>query len=347
MDFTLSEEQALLGRSVDQFVAREMARPGGDVWPAFAELGWLRIGLPEEADGIGGGVETMLVCGGLGRALVTAPFVPAVVLGAGLLARLGRVELASGVAAGRLKVAVALSEPPDGFAPSRPAASAARRGAGFVLHGRKSTVLGAPEADLLLVPAMLDGRVAVFLLRPAAPGLTMLPARLADGRGVADLVLDGAEAELLAADAADALDHIADLAVAATCADAVGAMGAAVRITVEYLKTRRQFGAPLASLQVLQHRVVDMRMELEHAASLTEAAAMACDGDPAQRTRLVSAAKARVAKAARFVGEQAVQLHGGMGMTAEHVIGRYYKRLLGDEMLFGDRFFHLDRLAAA
>ncbi len=348
MDFTLSEEQALLARSVDQFAGRALARPGPGVWQALAEMGWLAIGLPEEVDGIGGAVETMLVCAGLGRALVTEAFLPTVVLGAGLLARLGRMELLPQVVTGGLKLAVALSEPPDGFDPLRPATTAGRRGSGYALHGRKSTVLAAPEADLLLAPALLDGAVAVFLLRPATAGLTMRPGRLADGRGAADLILDGAEAELLGTDAATALGQVADLAVAATCADAVGAMREAVRITINHLKTRRQFGAPLASLQVLQHRVVDMCMELEHATSLTEVAAMACDGDdPAQRTRFVSAAKARVAKAARFIGEQAIQLHGGIGMTAEHVIGRYYKRLLADEMLFGDRMFHLDRLVAA
>ena len=211
-------------------------------------------------------------------------------------------------------------------------------------------VLGAPEADVLLVPAAFEGSLGVFVVRPASEGLTLHPCRLADGRLAANLVLDQANADdLLGGGPADpsAIEHVADRAIVAICADAVGAMQEAIRLTVEYLKTRRQFGAALSSFQVLQHRVVDMQMELEHATSLMQVATMACDhADPLQRTRLVSAAKARTAKAARFVGEQSIQLHGGIGMTEEHPIGRYYKRLIADEKLFGDRDFHLDRLAS-
>lgn len=362
MDFALTDEQKLLERSVDQVAMRELSRmqgagvaDGAEAWAGCAALGWLAVSLPEACGGIGGAVETMLVMRGFGRALMTAPFLPTVVLGAGLVARLGtpnQIAMLARVIEGGLKLAVAFSEPPDGFDPLHCATTAARGPGGFVLTGRKGTVLGAPEADLLLVPAAMDGGgIGVFLVPPAHPGLAMRPVRLADGRAAADLALDAAAVDassLLGGSAADpgVLDLVADLAAAAACADAVGAMQEAVRLTIDYLETRKQFSAALSSFQALRHRVVDMRMETEHATSLTEVAAMACDGDdPARRRRLVSAAKARVGKAARFVGEQAVQLHGGIGMTAEHSIGRYHKRLLADDLLFGDRSYHLDRLA--
>jgi alkylation response protein AidB-like acyl-CoA dehydrogenase len=359
MDFSLSEDQSLFAHTVGQLVARELSRsePGRDAWAEMAELGWLAVGFGEEAGGYGGAVEAMLVAGGLGRALLPAPFLSTVVLGAGLLARVGTPEqkaLLPRIVAGELKLAMPLSEAPDGFDPLRATSRAEPCEAGFVLNGRKNTALGGADADLLLAPVSLGAAgLGVFLLRPVSPGLRVLRGHLPDGRDVADLVLDDVnvrEDSLLGGGPVPVavLEHVVDMATTATCADAVGAMGEALRLTIDYLKTRRQFGTPLASFQALQHRIVDMRMELDHATSLTEVAAMACDGrDPVRRARLVSAAKARVAKAARFIGEQSIQLHGGIGMTAEHAIGRYFKRLLSDEMLFGDRSFHLDRLAEA
>lgn len=356
MDFNPSEEQALLRDSVAGFLRDGPTSPQ-HAWNGMAGLGWLGISLPEEAGGIGGAIEAAIVAEGLGRSLSPAPFLSSTVLGGYLVAAAGtdeqRARLLPALTEGRLRLAVACAEPGDRLLPDGVETVASRHGAGYRMTGHKDLVPDAPEAGLLVVPARLpDGGTGLFLLPPNAPGLAMRAGRLLDGRGFADLVLEGAGAgqdALLGGGAAPAavLEAAFDRAAAALCADAVGAMREAVRITADYLKTRRQFGTALSTFQALRHRIADMHMEAEHAASLALAAAMACDaGDPLDRARLVSAAKARAGKAGRFVGEAAIQLHGGIGMTEEHAIGRYHNRLLVADALLGSRAWHLHRLAA-
>ncbi|WP_424138313.1 acyl-CoA dehydrogenase family protein [Roseomonas chloroacetimidivorans] len=356
MDFNPSEEQALLRDSVAGFL-RDAPASVQDAWDGMAGLGWLGISLPEEAGGIGGAVEAAIVAEGLGRSLSPAPFLSSTVFGGHLVAAAGtdeqRARLLPALLEGRLRLAVAWAEPGDRLLPDGAETAASRQGAGYRITGRKDLVPDAADAGLLVVPARLpDGGTGLFLLPPDMPGLALRAGRLLDGRGFADLVLEEVETgpeTLLGGGAAPAavLEDTFDRATAALCADAVGAMREAVRTTAEYLKTRRQFGTALSTFQALRHRIADMHMEAEHAASLALAAAMACDaGDPLSRTRLVSAAKARTGKAGRFVGEAAIQLHGGIGMTEEHAIGRFHKRLLVADALLGSRAWHLDRLAA-
>lgn len=364
MDFEPTPEQAMLADSVDRLVQRTLARPRGDVpdtvalWRRFAELGWLGIGIPEDEGGVGGGaIETMMVAQGIGRGLLAVPHLSSVVLGAGLLRRLGTAEQRRrwlpGVAAGDVRLAVAIAEPGRRGDPLAFGTTAIGTAAGIVLSGRKSLVLDAEGADLILVAARRDnGASGVFLVERGVACATLGPCRTADGRPAADLLLDDVtlDRSTLLGDGADATPALAatiDHALAALAAEAVGAMEECVHLTGAYLGTRRQFGAPLASFQVLRHRYADMQIELEHARSLATVAAMALAEGADEAHRLAAMAKACIGQAGRFIGESCIQLHGGMGMTADYAAGAYYKRLIMTDLLLGNRDAQLRRLAAS
>lgn len=369
MDFNLSKEQELLRDGLAKFLAsrydleksRSAAKTGAgwqpDIWRGFAdELGILGATLPEDVGGIGGGpVELMVITEALGQALVVEPYVDTVVVCGGLLRRAGGAMATSvleSVVTGTAIVALAASEAETGEHWRDAATTAERDGDGWVLRGRKIMAMTAPLATHLLVTATTAQGLSLFLVDVSAQpaGLSLTGYRTVDDRRAADIVFDGlrlpADA-LLGPDgqAWPSLQQARDEGAAAICSEAVGCMRKVLTDTVEYCKQRRQFGVPIGSFQVLQHRMVDMHIEVEQASAAVLLAALHLEDDPAVRTRSVSAAKATVGRAARFVGQQAVQLHGGMGMTEELAIGHYFKRLTAMQFEYGSTDHHISRYA--
>ena len=375
MDFSFNEEQRLLRDTVAGFLrdrydaeARRAAvaseagwRP--EVWRAFAEeLGILGAALPEEVGGLGGGpVETLIIMEELGRALVLEPFLETMVVGAGLLRRTGDAAIIERVIAGEAVLALAHAEPDSGEDPARVATRARRDGAGWVLDGHKAVVVAAPWATHLLVSARTGGAedeangVSLFLVEKGARGLTTQDYPTVDGRRASEVRLDdvavpgeallGGEGEALAL-----LAPVMDEAAAALCAEALGVLRVLHKSTLEYAKQRRQFGRPIGDFQVLQHRMVDMFMALELAISATYMATLKLDAADDERARAVSAAKVQVARACRFIGQNAVQIHGGIGMTDELALSHYFKRATMMEGEYGSLEHHLrrfQRLSAA
>ena len=370
MDFELSEEQRLLGDMVGGYVAdrygfEARAKAMGEacgfsrqVWADFAELGLLGLPFAEEDGGFGGGgVEMMIVMEALGRGLVVEPYLATVVLAGGLLRRLAspnqRAERIAGVVAGARIMALAHQEPQGPRHTTEALRTrAVRRTGGWVLTGTKTAVIAGAAADELIVSARAPEGVSLFLVDPALPGVSVARRDGFDGVALADVVLDEValhEDALLGAagEGASALARVFEEANAALCAEAVGAMADMLDATTEYLKTRTQFGAPIGSFPALQHRAVEMLMQTELARSMAVLAALSLERGPEERWRNVAAAKAKVAQAARYVGQQAVQLHGAIGLTAEYKVGHGFKRLTTIELLFGDADHHLDALAEA
>jgi alkylation response protein AidB-like acyl-CoA dehydrogenase len=370
MIFDPSESQRLLAdaaarylREAYPFAERRRLVDSGESpsrhWRAFAELGWLALPFPEELSGLGGtAADTMVLAEAFGRALVIEPYLATVLLGGRLLATLGtpaQRALVARIGAGELQLAVAWSEPDSGGDCREVATVARARDGGQVLSGRKILALNAEAADFLVVSARTSGGqrdrdgVSLFLVRRGTPGLAIRGYRTLDGFRAADVVLDevavGADALLGAPGAgAVALERAIEHAIAALLAEAVGCMDAAHAMTVEYAKTRVQFGRPLAELQVVRHRLADMFMALEEGRSMAwHATGALAWRDDAARARAVSAAKVAVAERGRFVGQQAIQLHGAIGLTDEYAVGHYYKRLEAIAALFGDADFHLAR----
>lgn len=376
MDFNLSKEQELLRGGLGRFLAtryeleksRTAAKVGAgwqpEIWRGFAdELGILGATLPESVGGMGGGpVELMVIAEELGRALVIEPFIDTVVVAGGLLQRAGGAAaeaVLERIASGTAVVAVAATEPESGDQWAGVSTSAVRDGDGWVLNGAKTVVVSAPLATHLLVTARTSGKagdsqgIALFLAEfdaadPPA-GVAVHSYRTIDDRRAADLVLQDlllpADA-LLADDAWPSLEQARDEGATVVCAEAVGAMRKVLADTVEYCKQRQQFGQPIGSFQVLQHRMVDMYMEVEQAVSAVYLAVLKLQAEPQIRAKAVSAAKATVGRAARFIGQNAVQLHGGMGMTEELAIGHYFKRLTALQYEFGSTDHHRTRYAA-
>ena len=377
MDFGLSKEQELLRDSVTKFLAgrydlaqsRKVATTGEgwqpEVWRAFAEdLGILGATLPEEVGGMGGGpVELMVVSEALGHALVIEPYVDTVVLGGGLLGRAGVDRARSvleAIAAGEAVTAFAATEPTSGYVFHDVSTTARREGDEWVVDGEKTVVTSAPLATHLLVTARTSGErtdtdgISLFLVDfdPANPpaGVEIHSYRTIDDRRASDIVFSGLRlpADSLLGEEGGAWPSVSrgiDEATAAVSSEAVGLMRKVLTDTVEYAKQRQQFGQPIGSFQALQHRMVDMYMEVEQAVSAVYLAVLHLDSDDATRARAVSAAKATISRAARFVGQNAVQLHGGMGMTEELAVGHYFKRLTAIEYEFGTAEQHVARYA--
>lgn len=376
MDFTLTSEQRLLRASLADFLtthydlahSREAARSETgrqpELWQALAgELGILGATLPGSVGGSDGGpVETMIIAEQLGHALVVEPYVDTVVLGGGVLRRTaGTDDVLKGIVTGAARIAPALLEPTSGHTAHDVATTARRDGTEWVLNGAKAVVPGAPQATHLLVTARTGGQrrdldgISLFLVPfdTAAPpaGLRADRFRTIDDRHAADLVLDDVRVPgdaLLGGEGHgwEGLAPSLDEATAAVAAEAVGCMRKVLADTVEYTKQRRQFGRPIGSFQALQHRMVDMHMEIEQAVSAAYLATLRLGATESDRARAVSAAKVTVSRAARFVGQSAVQLHGGMGMTQELAVGHYFKRLTAIEYEFGPADVHRARYAA-
>ena len=369
MDFNLSKEQELLRDGLGRFLSarydleksRAAAKTGAgwqpDIWRGFAdELGILGAALPEEVGGIGGGpVEVMVIAEALGHALVVEPYVDAVVVAGGLLRRAGdpaATALLEKVVAGTAIVALAAAEPTSGEDWRDVSTVADRDGGEWVLRGSKIVAMSAPIATNLLITAHTSGGLSLFLVETdsATTGIEAHNYRTVDDRRAADLVFDGLRlpAHALLGEEGQAWPSLAkarDEGAAAICSEAVGCMRKVLADTVEYCKQRQQFGQPIGSFQVLQHRMVDMYMEVEQAVAAVYLAVLNLEGDPDARARAVSAAKATIGRAARFIGQQAVQLHGGMGMTEELAIGHYFKRLTALQFEFGSTDYHVARYA--
>ena len=369
MDFTLSGEQELLREGLSKFLAarydlessRAAAKTGPgwqpDIWRGFAEeLGILGATLPESVGGSGGGAaEVMVIAEELGRALVIEPFIVTVIVAGGLLSRAGGDAAASvleEVAAGSAVVALAATEADSGDGWDTLSTNAVRDGDGWRISGSKAVVIAAPLATHLLITARVGGDVALFLIEFDATnpprGMAVHGYRTIDDRRAADLIFDDVRLPadaLIDEDAWESLQRARDEGAAAVCSEAVGAMRRVLADTVDYSKQRQQFGQPIGSFQVLAHRMVDMYMELQQAVSAAYLAVLNLDAEPEVRARAVSAAKATIGRAARFVGQNAVQLHGGMGMTEELAIGHYFKRLTALQYEFGSTDYHRTRYA--
>jgi alkylation response protein AidB-like acyl-CoA dehydrogenase len=369
VDFDYSEEQHLLADSVARFVREEYSfearraivkSPRGYAepnWQLFAELGWLALPVAEEDGGLGGSLTDLAILfEHFGKGLVLEPYLATVVLGAGLVSELGspsqREAMLPALVAGELQLAVAFAEPQSRYSLSHIHSTAERSAEDWTLTGRKCVVLNATAADVLLVSARdAAGDIGVFRVPRDSEGLTLHGYATIDGGRAADLELAGVRLPadaLLGTPAAGlgALGRVIDRATLCVCAEALGAMDALLWKTVEYTKTRRQFGVAIASFQALQHRMAGMFIELEQSRSILMMALMAAEAGE-ELARAVSAAKSRIGRAARRIGQEAIQLHGGIGVTDELDVGHYFKRLTAIETLFGNTDFHLRRFGEA
>jgi alkylation response protein AidB-like acyl-CoA dehydrogenase len=380
MNLDPSEEQRLLAASIERFVERDyafetrrriVASPDGysqDVWRTMAELGLLGLPLPAAYGGFGGGaMEAVSLMQAIGSALIVEPWLATVALGAQFIARGPDAELRDeqrqrilpAVAEGRLKLAFAHAEAPARYTLAHVATRARADAGGYVISGIKRAVLHGACADLWVVSARTAGGdgdaegLSLFVVERDAPGVALTALRMLDCTRAADIAFDEvrvpAHALIGAPDRAlPVIEEVVDFATALVCAEAVGAIKSANDATLEYLKTRKQFGVAIGSFQALQHRMVDMAIEYEQAKSIALLACSAVDTehDAAARSRTVSAAKARIADACRKVSQESIQLHGGMGMSDEVKVSHTFRRLTAIAQQFGDADHHLERFAA-
>ncbi|HEV8441211.1 MAG TPA: acyl-CoA dehydrogenase [Methylomirabilota bacterium] len=375
MNFELTQEQQLLADSLKRFAAEQygfdarakiVASPKGwseEVWAALAEMGLMGLPFPAEHDGFGGGaVDLMIVMEAVGEALMVEPYLATVGLGGQFVARGGspaqQKRLLPAIAQGACRMAFAHTESGARYDLAQVGLRARRAGDGFVLDGDKRVVLHGAAADALVVSARTAGQgsdpngVSLFLVDKHAAGVTVKEYRTIDELRAADISLSGVEVPrdaLIGLEGAGLplIEEVVDYATALLCAEAVGAIRYANDTTLEYLKTRRQFGVPIGSFQALQHRMVDLVISYEQARSMACLACVKVDtADAAERRRVVSAAKVKIADACRHVSQESVQLHGGMGMTDELKVSHTFRRLTMIAQTFGDAEHHLERLAA-
>jgi pimeloyl-CoA dehydrogenase small subunit len=374
MDFALTEEQQLLRHSVERLFTDHYAfdarkrysqETGGwsrALWKRYAELGLLGVPFDEQHGGSAGGpVETMIVMEAIGRALALEPYLATVVLAGGLL-RLGgseamRADLIPKIAGGDLVLAFAHSERQSRYDLADVAVKGRRDGSGYVLDGAKTLVLHGDSAGKFIVSARLAGGqqdrdgLGLFLVDAASGGVSTRGYATVDGMRAAELTLAGVRVDAGAAigppgAAFPLIEHAADMAMAALAAEAVGAMASMHELTVDYMKTRKQFGVTIGSFQVLQHRAADMLVALEQARSMAMLATMmAAEDNVRERRQAISAAKVQIGRSGRLIAQQAVQIHGGIGMTMEAKVGHYFKRVTTIDTMFGDADYHLGLLA--
>ena len=374
MDFNYTDEQNALRDTLSRFIAKDygfeqrraLAKSGEgfsrDHWKQFADLGLLALPFHEDFGGMNGNaVDTLLVMEAFGRGLVLEPYLATVIVAGGLIRDAGsaaqKEDLLPSIAGGELMLALAHYERGARYEVSRVDTAAKADGSGWKLSGAKAVVLGGGAADKLIVSASSGKGISLFLVDAKASGVTVRSYMTQDGGRAAEVRLDnvsvGADALVGAQDAAlPAIERALDYGIAAMCAESVGIMAALDEATLEYLKTRKQFGQPIGRFQALQHRMVDMVIATEQARSMAMMAAVKADSsDAAERRRALSAAKAYIGQQARFVGQQAVQLHGGMGVVDELNVSHWFKRLTMINATFGDVDHHLglfsDTLLAA
>jgi alkylation response protein AidB-like acyl-CoA dehydrogenase len=370
MDIQYTEEQELLRSSVQRllrdqydFDARRkiVASEEGfsrKRWEAFAELGLLAAPFSEEVGGLGGGsLSTMIIMQEFGRHLVVEPFVETIVVAGSLIERTGsekqKRSFLPDIIAGKKIWALAWTEKASRFDLAKVTTTAHREGKDYVLTGEKSAVIAAPWADYLIVSARASGQrhdrggVSLFVVDRRAANLHLQSFKTIDGRRAAEISLGGVRGQLLGkeGEGVAALEACRDHAIGALCAEAVGAMGELNSVTLEYSKTRKQFGTTIGSFQVLQHRMVDMFIAHQEALSLMQHLNLSLSADDAGLSRLASGAKSKIGYAGRFIADQAVQLHGGMGMTDELNVGHFFKRISSINIQFGDPAYHVLRYA--
>jgi pimeloyl-CoA dehydrogenase small subunit len=374
MDFSFTEEQTLLRNSVQKFVQngytfdmrRAIAKSETgwkrENWKQFAELGLLGAPFSEDFGGLGGGpVETMIIMEEFGRGLVIEPYLGTVVLAGGFLSHGGskaqKEQFIPEIVEGKRVFAFAFAEPQGRYNLADLAVTAKKAGAGYTLNGHKAVVIGAPWADSLIVTARTGGGqrdekgVSVFVVDKKAKGVSCRDYPTVDGLRASEITFENVA---LGADALigpeggglPLVERVVDEGIAALSAEAIGAMKVLNDTTVEYCKTRKQFGVPIGKFQVLQHRMVDMFMNYEQSVSITFMVTLKLGESDTERRKAASAAKVQIGKAGRFIGQNAVQLHGGMGMTDELNVGHFFKRLTMIDTMFGNVDHHLKRYAS-
>lgn len=367
MDFDFTDDQVSLRDAIARWVEKGfaferrhgIAKAGGrtrQVYAELAELGLAGLAVPETHGGLGlGPVDAMVVMEELGRGLVNAPYAQAALIAPAVLATgpealqaawLPRIADASAL------VVLAHQERGSRYRLEQVATRATRSGSGWALSGTKSVVPAGDEADAFLVPARVSGAesdadgIALFLVERGAAGLGVRGYPTQDGARAAELALADTPAALIIEDGFAVLEHAADIGIAAACAEGVGAMDKLLAVTVDYMNTRKQFGVPIASFQALRHRIADVKMQLELARSMSYFATLKL-GEPREaRRRALSQAKLQLGQSMRFVGQQCIQLHGGIGVTDEYIASHYFKRLTMLEMAFGDTLHHLGEVSA-
>ena len=371
MDFTFNEEQTLIQRQVEQFIQRDydwesrqslILTDSGyslDNWNTFAELGWLGISLSDDSGGFGGSsIDTMILMEEFGKGLVLEPFLETVVMCAELIDKAGTSEqkkdVLTGVVEGKIQLALAYAEPQSRFNLADVMTEAKLESDNFILNGFKSVVMNGPNANKFIISARTSGGqrdesgISLFLVDAEVSGLSSRDYQTVDNRRASELTLESVviPRSCLIGELDEGfmvLDAAIDRSILAISAEAVGAMEVLYKTTVEYTKTREQFGTPIGKFQVLQHRMVDMFMEYEQCKSLLYMATMKHDEDSADAKKAISGLKYQVGNASKFIGQQSVQLHGGMGVTDELNVGHYFKRLTTIGTIFGNSDYHLKK----
>ena len=371
MDFTFNEEQTLIQRQVEQFIQRDydwesrqslILTDSGyslDNWNTFAELGWLGISLSDDSGGFGGSsVDTMILMEEFGKGLVLEPFLETVVMCAELIDKAGTLEqkkdVLTDVVEGKIQLALAYAEPQSRFNLADVMTEAKLESDNFILNGFKSVVMNGPNANKFIISARTSGDqrdesgISLFLVDAEVSGLSSRDYQTVDNRRASELTLESVviPRSCLIGELDEGfmvLDAAIDRSILAISAEAVGAMEVLYKTTVEYTKTREQFGTPIGKFQVLQHRMVDMFMEYEQCKSLLYMATMKHDEDSADAKKAISGLKYQVGNASKFIGQQSVQLHGGMGVTDELNVGHYFKRLTTIGTIFGNSDYHLKK----
>ena len=371
MDFTFNEEQTLIQGQVEQFIQRDydwesrqslISTDSGyslDNWNTFAELGWLGISLSDNSGGFGGSsIDTMILMEEFGKGLVLEPFLETVVMCAELIDKAGSSEqkkdVLTGVVEGRIQLALAYAEPQSRFNLADVMTEAKLESDNFILNGFKSVVMNGPNANKFIISARTSGGqrdesgISLFLVDAEVSGLSSRDYQTVDNRRASELTLESVviPKSCLIGELDEGfmvLDAAIDRSILAISAEAVGAMEVLYKTTVEYTKTREQFGTPIGKFQVLQHRMVDMFMEYEQCKSLLYMATMKHDEDSADAKKAISGLKYQVGNASKFIGQQSVQLHGGMGVTDELNVGHYFKRLTTIGTIFGNSDYHLKK----
>jgi len=371
MDFSYSDEQKLIKEQVEKFVQNDysfetrnkiLEMDGGfdrSIWQQFAELGWLGVPFSEEDGGFGGGaIETSLVMEAFGNGMVVEPYLSTIVLSGNALAFAGsseqKAELLAGIIGGELLMSVAYAEAKSGYNLANVGTSATKAGDAYTVSGEKVVVLGGESADKVIVSARTSGGntdedgISLFIVDAKAAGVEVRGYKTMDGGRAANISFNDAPAELLGEEGKGfaVLDRVIDYGIVAACAQALGEMNSSFQKTLAYMKTREQFGVAIGSFQVIQHRMVDMFTHVESSRSMLIMSSMkVASSDAIERKKAVSGAKVYIGDAARAVAQDAVQLHGGIGMTEELDIGHYFRRLTLFCSIFGSTGYHLRRFA--
>ncbi|MET3137180.1 alkylation response protein AidB-like acyl-CoA dehydrogenase [Undibacterium sp. GrIS 1.2] len=372
MDFTFTEEQTMLQDATRRFIANEASFDirrktlekqshsfNSAIWQGFAELGLLALHMPEAEGGLDGtATDTLLVMSAIGEGLVLEPYLASAVLASKAIATMGNAQQRDDhlpqLASGAITAVLAHDEVSTRFDRLNVQTKATPVDGGYLLSGHKSVVPHGGAADILLVTARLpDDKLAVFILPKVATGLRVLSYATVDGVAAAELEFDQvsvkASAILAAAnDTEVAIGNLLDIGLAAVCAEAIGVLDKLLAATIDYAKNRKQFGVVIGKFQALQHKMADMVLHIEQARSMAYLAAVSCeDPDLKSRSIALSSAKVVIGQACRFVGQQAVQLHGGMGVTDELNVSHYFKRLMAIELQFGSTDHHLEMVAGS